>query len=750
MSNRDFNSEWASGYWDYMRSAPEASRYGTIAAFVRSASARRILDVGCGEGELLAHLPENIRYVGYDISPEAIKKARSRFWQRKALFLVGVMDGIDDPRIARTSFDLIVFNVILYLAKDKTAIVRDHARLLSEGGHIIISTFSSMKRGGPYVAQLVEKDLNEPRKLPAHAENIHPFWPGFFTELEQDFEPLAFTTLFNWHVQPSKFPVRHIRLYRKRRSAVQAPNAVPSCLDPSKDKALLQALDDVRTLGYPARVDSVHRNRNFSATLMAGDERLFLKIVNDWSLTCERVMAGITGRAFCTPRAIAHGRSWLLQEYIDGTGAEREPERALLAIHAISESMDAVPVRKDLPVRKLNIPSIHTWLAKEGYIDILRELESSAHLHSMEQGEHLLHGDFRIENILLGAERPYLVDWENIARGDRNIDYGDMVYTLLKYSMNAASQFLERLASQPLFNPGLCFLAVAHRCQRHQKSHHYDPQRLSTAFELLLPYMKVSGNDRELSSKDCLRRMYQEGSIAYAFATEDLSAVCSRINAKDKHVFTILGSGDQAINFALQGATSIDAIDISPMSLLFFEVKKALLQTLPRRRFIDAILHPQEEVFASVRDCMPTDAASLLDQQVLVSSSILNKTGDRAAVIRINPYLQSDKAYHKARSSLDRISCKKMSIIGATPTRPAGLIYLSNVPTYLTTPLSALRILLLPHLQPDGIIVDYVTKFDQTRQKAQSGESFLQFQETRLNKYTEALRVWSPNRSDFR
>lgn len=56
-----------------------ASRREVIAKYVRPAPGCRLLDIGCGTGEILELLPEDVEYWGFDLSPEYISSARARY-----------------------------------------------------------------------------------------------------------------------------------------------------------------------------------------------------------------------------------------------------------------------------------------------------------------------------------------------------------------------------------------------------------------------------------------------------------------------------------------------------------------------------------------------------------------------------------------------------------------------------------------------------------------------------------------------
>ena len=59
--------------------------------FVRPELNFSILDVGCGTAEILACLPSEVRYWGYDISEEYIKSAQ-HFYGDRGVFRVGLID----------------------------------------------------------------------------------------------------------------------------------------------------------------------------------------------------------------------------------------------------------------------------------------------------------------------------------------------------------------------------------------------------------------------------------------------------------------------------------------------------------------------------------------------------------------------------------------------------------------------------------------------------------------------------------
>jgi SAM-dependent methyltransferase len=105
-----------------------------------------VLDVGCGTGLLAAalhdFLSERGRYVGTDISPEAIAFCRSRFPRPNFSFHVGEMTKL--PAL-RERFDYIVFfSVFTHTYPRETALLLHQAsRLLADGGIIFADVFTA-------------------------------------------------------------------------------------------------------------------------------------------------------------------------------------------------------------------------------------------------------------------------------------------------------------------------------------------------------------------------------------------------------------------------------------------------------------------------------------------------------------------------------------------------------------------------------------------------------------------------------
>jgi SAM-dependent methyltransferase len=128
-----------------------AFKAGELQALLRRSSLRpaRVLDVGCGAGEVLRHLQTQLdksaQLVGYDISPQAIERAKSLGGER-IQFHCG-----DATTEAATDFDLVLVFDVFEHVEDYFGFLRRVGRL---GTHTVFHiplelTASAALRGAP-------------------------------------------------------------------------------------------------------------------------------------------------------------------------------------------------------------------------------------------------------------------------------------------------------------------------------------------------------------------------------------------------------------------------------------------------------------------------------------------------------------------------------------------------------------------------------------------------------------------------
>jgi len=105
------------GYRTFIRAIGGGYRDVYLREYVRPLPSQRILDLGCGTGEVLAHLPA-VDYVGIDVDERYIRAARSRFGARGDFRCQSASEVvIDEPG----SYDIVMANGLLHHLDDVQA-----------------------------------------------------------------------------------------------------------------------------------------------------------------------------------------------------------------------------------------------------------------------------------------------------------------------------------------------------------------------------------------------------------------------------------------------------------------------------------------------------------------------------------------------------------------------------------------------------------------------------------------------------
>jgi 2-polyprenyl-6-hydroxyphenyl methylase/3-demethylubiquinone-9 3-methyltransferase len=175
-----WDAEYAAGRWAYLGQLPELARYSLLVGYLRHFKpGGAVLDVGCGEGLLLARLhPDDYRrYLGVDFSKASIEKARART-APKAEFLLAHADRYEPAE----KFDAVVFNEVLGYLDDPPAAVERCARALEPGGILLVSTCTAF-RGGEEILDGLKRDYRTlDESTVTHGENP---WAWICTVLER-------------------------------------------------------------------------------------------------------------------------------------------------------------------------------------------------------------------------------------------------------------------------------------------------------------------------------------------------------------------------------------------------------------------------------------------------------------------------------------------------------------------------------------------------------------------------------------
>src|ERR1700722_18777616 len=90
-----------------------------LSEYVRPGPGHKVLDIGCGPGDILENLPA-VDYLGFDINPKYVAAAQKRFGSRGRFFCGDVgLTAIDQES---ASFDLVLATGVLHHLDDTHAI----------------------------------------------------------------------------------------------------------------------------------------------------------------------------------------------------------------------------------------------------------------------------------------------------------------------------------------------------------------------------------------------------------------------------------------------------------------------------------------------------------------------------------------------------------------------------------------------------------------------------------------------------
>lgn len=156
--------------------------YETIVEEILKLDSGKILDVGCGNGNLFTFLPdERYELVGVDFSQNMIIEAKKKCGD-KASFFVGDAEKLpfDDD-----SFDIVVCNASFHHYIRPNTVLEEMHRVLKDGGKVLI--------GDPYISDIVRPLINILTKFSEKGD--YHFYG--FNEMEKlfvknEFNPVSF------------------------------------------------------------------------------------------------------------------------------------------------------------------------------------------------------------------------------------------------------------------------------------------------------------------------------------------------------------------------------------------------------------------------------------------------------------------------------------------------------------------------------------------------------------------------------
>jgi len=142
--------------------------HGAVLHELRTHPARRVLDVGCGTGDLTARLQGELRpdfIAGCDFSGGMLEQASAR--TRAVSWLQG--DALRLP-FGASSFEAIVSTEAFHWFPDPVAALREFHRVLAPGGRALVALVNVRVPTTSRVAHAGSKALGQPAHWPTKAE----------------------------------------------------------------------------------------------------------------------------------------------------------------------------------------------------------------------------------------------------------------------------------------------------------------------------------------------------------------------------------------------------------------------------------------------------------------------------------------------------------------------------------------------------------------------------------------------------
>ena len=191
---------------------------------------------------------------------------------------------------------------------------------------------------------------------------------------------------------------------------------------------------------------------------------------------------------------------------------------------------------------------------------------------------------------------------------------------------------------------------------------------------------------------------------AYVFTTEDIAQYVNEFDLKGKKIACIGGSGDFAYNAFLHGAALVDAVDVSPVSCFFLELKTVGLAKLGYEDFLNFFATTGNETFGphsfsyeiyrSLRADLSAEASHFFDQLITPKKRgdylrpgrmIVDKVKHMSFVKKMNYYLENPIAYQMTQRALKPIPFYPQDIrtFLAGRTNYYDLVHFSNIFAYL-------------------------------------------------------------------
>lgn len=216
------------------------------------------------------------------------------------------------------------------------------------------------------------------------------------------------------------------------------------------------------------------------------------------------------------------------------------------------------------------------------------------------------------------------------------------------------------------------------------------------------------------------------------FTAENPNNMTKKLDLKGKDILTVTNSGDQALNFLLEGAKSIKLFDINPNSEFYFYLKKALIEKLSYQEFLNFYFPGffnkkdffSKEKYEMIKNNLPEGKIRSYWDNIFnnythigIQNIFVKRGYNKKDIIKRNNYLQSEENYNMLKERLKSIKNVEFEEIDILHELlylkdPVDFIFLSDILNYIPSTnsieylkkLKALTLNISYNLKDNGII----------------------------------------------
>lgn len=177
--------------------------------------------------------------------------------------------------------------------------------------------------------------------------------------------------------------------------------------------------------------------------------------------------------------------------------------------------------------------------------------------------------------------------------------------------------------------------------------------------------------------RSLLRPEFGEYSAMYTFTTENLAAYLDKLVINGKSILTVTASGDQLINLALLGASSVDNFDSCRNAYYMSKLKIAALKSLTYEEFLLYFSYCEEQSIDHL-------GIISIQQPVNENPHFLSYN----LYLKIRSYLEDDVSYYfdylynEYNFSSEKLKCSKLFFLGSKKEAITNNNYLANANNY--------------------------------------------------------------------